>query len=259
MDVIIFGGQSNMQGGSYVLPKNNEPVCGAVEYKWNEKCVKPLCHPVGEDFSTYILAAAKGGGSLIPDFCKSYIKESGREVFAIPAACGNTTVGQWLYGTQRYYYAKQKIRDGISYARSMGAVDHIYYVWLQGESDAVIETSGEEYISRIKEYKECLKHDFGIEKFCIIKVGYFCAVNPWYKKEIASNEYGKERDEVIMAAQEKLPIFDADFIMLTDVATRISLIDEYQNFDALGHFNNKGYEIIGREAGYALAGYVKGV
>ena len=166
MDVIIFGGQSNMQGGSYVLPKNNEPVFGAVEYKWNEKCVEPLCHPVGEDFSTYILAAAKGGGSLIPDFCKIYIKESGREIFAIPAACGNTTVGQWLYGTQRYHYAKQKIRDGISYARSMGTVDHI---------------------------------------------------------------------------------------------TRISLIDEYQNFDALGHFNNKGYEIIGREAGPALAEYVKGL
>ena len=77
MDVIIFGGQSNMQGASYTLPADNDPVEGAVEYRWwDQNCTKPLCHPVGEDFSEYILGAAKGGGSLIPDFCKNYIKNT---------------------------------------------------------------------------------------------------------------------------------------------------------------------------------------
>ncbi len=247
-----------MQGASYTLPAKNDPIAGAVEFKWNENCVKPMQHPAGEAFSEYMLAAAKGGGSLLPDFCREYIKNTGREVFAIPAACGNTTIGQWLYGTQRYHYARQKIKAGIEYARSMGEVEHIYYVWLQGESDAVIGTTEEEYIERIMGFKKCLVRDFGIEKFCIIKVGYFCAVNRWYRECVASNEHGKMCDEVIMAAQDKLPLIDSDFVMLTDIVPGLSLIDEYKNFDALGHFNNEGYRLIGEAAGSALARVVKG-
>ena len=258
MDVIIFGGQSNMQGASYSVPENNAPVDGAVEYKWNEKRVVPMQHPAGETFGEYILAAAKDGGSLLPDFCRAYIKDSGREVFAIPAACGNTTIGQWLYGTQRYHYARQKILAGIEYARSLGKVEHIYYVWLQGESDAVIGTTEDEYIERVTDFKKCLVRDFGIEKFCIIKVGYFCAVNKWYRECVATNEQGKICDEVIMEAQDKLPSLDPDFVMLTDIAPKLSLIDDYKNFDALGHFNNEGYRLIGEAAGAALAEMVKG-
>lgn len=258
MDIIIFGGQSNMQGASYSVPENNAPVDGAVEYKWIENRTVPMQHPAGETFSEYILAAAKDGGSILPDFCRVYIKDSGREVFAIPAACGNTTVGQWLYGTQRYHYARQKILAGIEYAKTLGKVEHIYYVWLQGESDAVIGTTEEEYIERVIGFKNCLVRDFGIEKFCIIKVGYFCAVNKWYRECVATNEHGKLCDEVIMAAQEKLPTLDSDFVMLTDIAPKLSLVDDYKNFDALGHFNNEGYRLIGEAAGAALAEMVKG-
>lgn len=258
MDIIIFGGQSNMQGASFKLPKNNFPISGALEYKWNENTARPLCHPVGEDFSEYILGASKGGGSLIPDFCKAYIRETGREVLAIPASCGNTSIGQWLYGTQRYHYARKKIWGGIGYAKTLGEVDHIYYVWLQGESDAVIGTTEEEYTERIIGYKNCLVCDIGIEKFCVIKVGYFCAVNTWYRNCVASNEQGKICDEVIMAAQDKLPSLDPDFVMLTDIAPKLSLIDDYKNFDALGHFNNEGYKLIGEAAGAVLAKIAKG-
>ena len=35
MDVIIFGGQSNMQGQTECLPQENIPVQGAVEYRYN--------------------------------------------------------------------------------------------------------------------------------------------------------------------------------------------------------------------------------
>jgi hypothetical protein len=61
-----------------------------------------------------------------------------------------------------------------------------------------------------------------------------------------------------MAAQEKLPTLDSDFVMLTDIAPKLSLVDDYKNFDALGHFNNEGYRLIGEAAGAALAEMVKG-
>ena len=247
-----------MQGGSLYLPTDTAPIPDALEYKWNENTARPLCHPVGEDFSTYITAAANGGGSLIPDFCKAYISATSRKVFAIPAACGNTTIGQWMYGTQRYFYALRKILAGIEYAKTIDKIEHIYYVWFQGESDAVIGTTENEYIERITEYKNRLRLDCGIEKFCIIKVGYFCAVNKWYERTLNSHEHGKKCDEVIMAAQQKLPSVDSDFVMLTDIAPRLSLLEDYQNHEALGHYNNEGYRLIGEAAGAALAGIAKG-
>ena len=47
-DIIIFSGQSNMQGQSEALPKENFPVDGAVEYRYYGDELIPLKHPVGE-------------------------------------------------------------------------------------------------------------------------------------------------------------------------------------------------------------------
>ena len=50
MDILIFSGQSNMQGQSEALT-DTEPVIGAYEYKWLSDQLVPLCHPVGEDIT----------------------------------------------------------------------------------------------------------------------------------------------------------------------------------------------------------------
>ena len=49
MDILIFGGQSNMQGQTEGLPENNAPVQGALEYRVKTDELIPLQHPVGED------------------------------------------------------------------------------------------------------------------------------------------------------------------------------------------------------------------
>ena len=45
MDVIIFGGQSNMQGQTESLPENNAPVQGALEYRYKTNELVSLQHP----------------------------------------------------------------------------------------------------------------------------------------------------------------------------------------------------------------------
>lgn len=67
-------------------------------------------------------------------------------------------------------------------------VGHVFYVWLQGESDAIRKLPEAEYLQKIIAFKDALKRDCGIEKFGIIRVGYFV---------------GGEDDEVIMNAQER--------------------------------------------------------
>ncbi len=254
MDVIIFGGQSNMQGQTGEIPAVNEPVEGALEYRVVENALVPLKIPVGEDIggSKYLLGASHDCGSLIPAFCRAYVAESGREVVAISACRGDTTVEDWQKGTYRYRAAENKIKRGIAKAGTLGEVEHIYFVWLQGESDAIIESTEDEYAERITRLKNTLKQEVGIEKFGIIKVGYFYCTSQWHKS-VSDYDTKKSHDEEIMRAQERVVAEDSDFVMLTRVCTELSMKPEYINPNASGHYNNAAMEIIGTEAGTALA------
>ena len=254
MDVIIFGGQSNMQGQTEGLPTVNEPVKGALEYHFFGDELVELKHPVGEDINPEmgVARSSQGGGSLVPACCRAYVQATGREVIAIHAARGNTTLGEWRKGTHRHWNMAKKIRAGLAKAKELGEIGHIYYVWLQGESDAIIGTSTEEYVAMLTEYKNTLKKEFGIEKFGIIKVGYFYCTSQWHQ-HIGTYETRKVFDEAIHKAQELAVERDGDFVMLTRICTEMSMNPTYINPEASGHYNNAGMEIIGGEAGTALA------
>ena len=240
-----------MQGQTEAVPTVNEPVENAFEYRLATDDIQPLQHPVGEDlFGGLIAGSDQQRGSLVPAFCRAYTRETGRKVIAVHAAKGATTLGEWLRGTQRYHYSFLKMKAGLKKASSIETVDRVYYVWLQGESDALIQTTEEEYLKRLLVYKNDLKKDVGIEKFAIIKVGYFASEATWLKEDKAVRA---EWDENIMRAQERAVKEDEDFVMLTRVCTELSRKTECINPEACGHYTNASMEIIGAEAGKALA------
>ena len=251
MDIIIFGGQSNMQGQTEGLPTENAPVQGALEYRYlTDECI-PLQHPVGEDvkFEKWLAAAADGGGSLLPDFCRVYRQVTGREVLAVHAAKGSTTLAEWLHGTQHHYWAQKKCLAALKKAETLGGVGHIYYVWLQGESDALIQTSETDYFQKLIAYKNELKSELGIEKFGIIKVGYFARSASW----VDGSEAEKTAwDEAIMSAQERAVQADGDFVMLTRICTEFSRQPERINPKAVGHYNNAAIKEIAENAAKTL-------
>ena len=252
IDILIFGGQSNMQGETECLPMPNDPVENALEYKYLTDSLVPVMHPAGEDIEDgLLLGADKGFGSLVPDFCKAYAEAAQKPVVAIHAARGATMVSEWLKGTPRYDCALKKIKGGIEKAKQLGEIDKIYYMWLQGESDAIYRTTCEDYKKMLTAFKNDLKADAGIQKFGIIEVGYFCGTVRWLQDR--TKEEGRKDDEVIMTAQEQLPEEDTDFVMLTQICKELSLDPEYINPDADGHYNNKAMARIGQEAANALA------
>lgn len=252
IDILIFGGQSNMQGGSEGIPADNPPVPGAWEYHYLTDSLDPLCHPAGDPLGDPILIGEPvPSGSLMPDACRAYMAIAGRPVVAIHVARGGTRIDEWMPDTERYALGIKKIQAGIRKAREIGTVRHIRYLWLQGESDAINRTTEAEYMERMTVYKDALKRDAGIEVFGIIQVGYFCCTVSWLTDR--TKEDSKACDEVIMRAQERLAVDDPDFIMLTKICPIISLDPEYINPNAEGHYNNKGLNLIGREAGKALA------
>lgn len=242
IDLLLFGGQSNMQGQTEGFPEENTPVSGAMEYRLLENSLIPLMHPVGEDIAPdALLGAHQGYGSMAPYFCRSYVEATGRSVIAVHVSKGSTTVLQWQKGAHpRYDIMVRKIRGAIDAAKTNGyRIGHIYFLWLQGESDALKRTAEDEYLRLLTALKNDLKADVGIEKFCIIRVGYFSKAH--------------ECDEAIMRAQERAAADDADFVMLTRICAALSMDPAYLNPNVAGHYSNFGLRRIGETAGRALA------
>ena len=250
-DVIIFGGQSNMVGETEGPPESNEPVKGAYEYRYGENDLVELKHPVGEDlFWGALEGSVKGGGSLVPSFCRTYVNKTGRTVVAIHVACGSTTVAEWLHGTRRHYHTIRKINAAFEKIKEKYEINDIYYVWLQGESDAIIQTSEEEYFSKLIQYKNELKSEIDFKKFCIIKIGYFASVADWIE---GTKEDKIKRDEAIQRAQERVVESDKDFVMLTRVCTEYSRDKNHINPYVGGHYNNATLDLIGASAAETLS------
>lgn len=91
IDLLIFGGQSNMQGQTESLPEVNLPITHALEYRLSINELIPLRHPVGETLCDgLLLKAHEGHGSLVPAFCKTYTTLTKRNVVAVHVARGKT-------------------------------------------------------------------------------------------------------------------------------------------------------------------------
>lgn len=267
VDVLWFMGQSNMQGQTEKLSKDNAPIENAFEYRFFTDRLIPLKNPVGEFIlkdltegwgtpvdvvadqirewqTAHALGASSSGNTnLVPKFCDSYTKVTGKKVIAVHTAKGATVVKEWLPDDIIYQVAWKKMQKAIECVKRTYEIGKIYIAWLQGESDTIAGTSKEDYIKQMIELKNNAKTDFGVEKFGIIKVGRFTTTG---------------RDEAIFDAQETLPLIDKDFLMISRITE--DLIDDpaYMNPYARGHYNSDGQEKIGTHAGTNLALMIMG-
>ena len=256
MDVIIFSGQSNMQGETEARPAA-APIEGAYEYVFRGNSLEPLCHPVGENLgydethhSRLLLGQAHcKRGSLVPAFCREYVKARG-ETAAIHAALGSTVIEQWQPGCDRYNLLVEKCKAGIELVSNSHTLGNIYFVWLQGESDGIIHTSKQSYLEQLICLKNALKRDLGIKYFGIIKVGRFYSLDSGFKTPPL--EERRHYEEAILEAQEQAVKDDRDFLMLTRITEKLTESPEYLNPFVPGHYNNAGMVILGKAAAEGL-------
>lgn len=255
-DLIIFSGQSNMEGEAERMPEDNSPIEGALEYRYLEDKLIPLRHPAGENIKydgklsiprhrdawgtaqeCALLSAWRKRTNPVPFFCKSYIKTTGRNVIAVHAAKGATTIDYWQRGALGYEMLCKKAKKAIEMCKP----EHIYFVWLQGESDAIEKKSKDVYKKQLICLYESLQEDLGVEKFGNILVGRFTM---------------DERDFEIINAQKEVCRELDGFLMLTEITEEIIYIDKYMNPEAHGHYSVEGQELIGLLAGKKLGEYV---
>ena len=246
-----------MQGQSERL-SNSDAVGGALEYRYLEDELIPLRNPVGENIrtdKTRGIAHKKGGDgqkwlrehvtgmsasgntNLVPEFCKAYIRVTGAMVTAVHAAKGSTQINYWLPGTIGYEMIVDKTKAAIQKLLPVYDIGHIFFVWFQGESDAIFRVQKDAYMENLISLNTALKKDLGVEAFGIICVGRFA---------------GDERDQQIIDAQESICENSEEFIMLTRLASEMHEMPQYMNPDVPGHFSAEGLELLGKTAGEAL-------
>ncbi len=263
-DVIVFGGQSNMQGQS---ERQSEcaVVENALEYRLLTDRLVPLSNPVGEDIrydgtagvpyvkgqihlrdwlSLHALGSAcDGHTNLVPAFCRAYLKTCGNAVVAVHAAKGSTEIKDWLPDTAGYAVLVKKAKSALQRLKADGTeIGHIYFVWLQGESDAIAGRSCAYYKEKIVLLADALGADLNIERFGIIRVGRFT---------------GDARDDEIIRAQDEICREDRRFLMLTTLATTLNDDPTYMNPHVGGHYSAKGQELLGTAAGETLGKHKK--
>ncbi len=262
-DIIIFGGQSNMQGQTECLSET-EIVENASEYRWLTDSLIPLKNPVGENITFNrtegvdidkcetqdewlamhaIGRSCKGRTNMVPEFCRAYTSRTKESVVAIHIAKGATEIAYWLPGTKAYEIFVEKANAGIKKAKEKFQISNIFFVWLQGESDAILKTGREKYEERMHKLNNAIKKDVGIDKFCVIRVGRY-----------TEDEY----DISIIEAQDKVCLENDDFLMLTQAATELNKIPEYMSPEIGGHYSAKGQEKLGRLAGDRLGLFATG-
>jgi hypothetical protein len=257
-DVILFCGQSNMQGQSESLSES-EPVPDALEYKFLDDSLVPLRNPVGEDvrydggrgrvftessdprawLADHVLGSScYGHTNLVPAFARAYLQETKRPLVAVHAAKGSTEIADWLPETDGYRALVAKAKGAIrKTAEQDGASGRIFFVWLQGESDAIAARGKEYYKDRLRLLAKGLENDLGILRFGVIRVGAFT---------------GDGRDAPILAAQDEICGEDPFFLMLSDRALSLSKDASMMNPAVQGHYSARGLELLGTEAGHAL-------
>lgn len=256
-DLIIFSGQSNMEGEAERFPLDNSPVEGALEYRYLEHKLVPLRHPAGENISNdgkfflprhrdgwgttqncALLSAWRKRTNPAPFFCESYVKESGRSVICVHAAKGATTIDEWQKGMTSYEMLVKKSKRAIE----MTNPEHVYFVWLQGESDALAKKSKDKYKEQMISLYKSLHEELGVELFGNILVGRF-----------SMDEYDFE----IINAQKEVCREQDGFVMLTEITEKIFSDPAYMNPEAFGHYGYEGQKLIGYLAGKALADFIK--
>lgn len=259
LDLIFFGGQSNMQGQTEaLLNRSTDPE--ALEYRFLTDSFVPVSDPVGEDIRPDYLegypftsetdcltwlrdhvtgSSCYGNSNLVPSFLSAYRKRTKTSTAAVHIAKGSTVIADWLPGTAGYGILLKKGLSAIRKAEeASAAVRHRYFVWLQGESDAIVSTPREVYVERLRLLGESLRRDLGITVFGVIRVGRFV---------------GDERDDTIMNAQTEVCRTDAPFFrLLTDRAAELNLDPTCMNPLVQGHFSAHGLDVLGSLAGDAL-------
>lgn len=246
-DLILFMGQSNMSGAAGSASEAPKLIKGAgYEYKavTQPEGLCELTEPFGkeEHREGYLddRELLERKGSLVTAFVNAYYQETGERIVAVSASRGSARVSSFNN------YLVEDVLDRLQNAKRVMTeqkvnIRHIYMVWFQGETDAYLNTSEEEYIGEMQKLLYTLQPE-GVERCFVIQIG---------NVEMS----GEKVDTAPMQEiQQKLCETDENFVL---VSVLPKTLDGEKYMEDQIHFTQKGLNLIGEDAGKHAGNYVK--
>jgi len=174
-DLAILAGQSNMAGRGNAA---ESPLCPpeiAAEYRAVSAPgrLMSVAEPFGRDENREggIDDGTKKTGSMASAFAVEYARRTGHFLTMVSASQGGTTSAQWAEYLARD--AAQRLRDARNFLTGSGyAIDRIFLLWCQGESDGDCSTDEETYRANFDKIWTTMREG-GAQSCFLIQTGHF--------------------------------------------------------------------------------------
>lgn len=245
MDLIIFMGQSNISGAGGDAAQAPELTEGAgYEYRavTDPDTLHVLQEPFGEKENrgaiddTEILERK---GTLATSFVNAYYEETKTPVVAVSASRGSSSLNGWLHKGLKEEAADRLQAAKKTMKKEKIRIRHTYMLWFQGEADANLETTAEEYKAGLQELFAYMKEQ-GTEACFLIELG--------------PDLQDPEKNGEIMRAQTELCEESENFVLVSELPAELGADAKDEGG---GHFTQTGLNLIGEDAGRNAGIYVK--
>ena len=246
-DLILFMGQSNMSGAGGNADEAPELIKGA-GYEYRAITAPGELHILSEPFGENEHKEGflddreliPRGGSLVTSFVNAYYKQTKERVIAVSASRGSAQISSF-----NNYLVEDVIERLEGAKRTMTEqgvnIRHIYMVWFQGETDAYVSTTSDQYIGGMQNLLYTLQ-PYGVEKCFLIQIGQVQMGG-----EVIDASY-------IQSVQENLCAGDENFVLASTLPKDLSQPPYME--DGV-HFTQVGLNLIGEDAGTNAGNYVK--
>ena len=241
VDLVMTMGQSNISGRGQSEKATPCPAGHGYWYKnpnlsapsQAEEGLYQIVEPYGNEGS-------QSSGSPVAALASAYYDATGVPMVCVSNSYGGTPISHFINTG-----AGTKLQKGIdsfnaakTYLESQGyTIRHKVVLWCQGESDAEIGTTAEEYTAMFNTMKATLNAECGIEKLAIINIGQY---------KDSSIDFTTIRD-----AQFALAANDSDVIMVSDKFRGALMNGGVDSW----HYTQSSYDIVGYDAAKNLAHY----
>ncbi len=255
VDLVLFIGQSNMAGRGTAGTATQVQEGHAYEFRAISDPTKlyPLSEPFGvnENNTSSGVTENKKTGSMVSAFCESYYAVTGTPIVAVSCSKGGEKISFFDTSTKVYADAVARVnaaKDFLQQEYDNGKTElklrNVFVVWLQGESDGDAGTTAANYTKVLDRIVNGFKEDIGAAQTFIIPIGTYNGSDGARKAN-----YNTIRDAQILYCQESA---DATVIsrQTVDLYRYGYMKDEF-------HFNQEGYEILGKDAGANMAYFVE--
>lgn len=241
VELIIFAGQSNMAGrGTAVLaPKITKAQAWEFRAVSDPTKLYPLTEQFGylENNPAGIWEPGMKTGSMVTSFVETYLNDSEKNVVALSASKGGSSILEWQPGTPYYRDLLERIHKAKNWLTQAGCqIERVTFLWLQGETDGDLKRSAEEYQGLATTFfKRLLEKD--VDEIFVLEIGNQRDVPDLYLP--------------IRQAQRNLGTLER----VTFIPTSLAHMRESGHMIDLFHYDQYAYNLLGAEVAQALLAF----